>query len=177
MRHILALLVLFSSVVYAGDSITIVNTPPPIDIGMVTRIWNYVKKETSAPDNLPTPSIVMDWEVPPIAKMGFQFPTEEYPKNVSQISIAPRTVDMWPQDMISWGIGHEITHYVFLMRENDWNTEKKIFVNKLKHHCNKEFIKITKGIADLIYSTYHSDIDRRKMYDEVMMSCRIHPEQ
>jgi hypothetical protein len=177
MRHILVLLVLFSSVVCAGNTITIINTPPPIDIEIVNRIWIYVKQELSAPDTLPTPSIVIDWEVPLIARMGYQFPTEDFPENVSQISIAPRTVDMWPRDMISWGIGHEMTHYVFLMKENHWQTDRKTFVNKIKHHCNKEFIKITKGIADLIYSVYHSDVDRRKMYDEVRMSCTKNPEQ
>ena len=173
----MALLVLFSSVVHAGSTITIVNTPPPIDIEMVNHIYSYIKQELKAPESLIEPTIVMDWEVPILAKMGYQFPTEDFPKNISQISIAPRTVDMWPRDMISWGIGHEMTHYVFLMKENNWETDRKIFVNKIKHHCNKEFIRITKGIADLIYSTYHSDIDRHKMYDEVSLSCRLHPEQ
>jgi hypothetical protein len=178
MKHILAiLLLLITTSVFARENISIINTPAPIDIDMVTDIWLYVKKELDAPDNLKDPVIVLDWEVPIIARMGFQFPTEEYPNNLLQISVAPRTVDSWSKDMISWGIGHEITHYVLVMKENGWNTEKTVFVNKMKHHCNKEFKRITRGIADLIYKVYHSEIDRSKMYNEVEHSCRIHPEQ
>jgi len=157
--------------------IYIENTPPPIDLEMVNRIWIYLTAVTHAPINFPAPKIILDWEVPPVARMGYQFPTVEHPEYPSQISIAPRTVDMWPRDIVSWGIGHEMTHYVFLMRENAWDTTRKYFYNYRKHHCDVEFMTITRDIADLIWSTYHSSVDRAKMYDEVVKSCFTHPEQ
>lgn len=175
--HKLFLALCFSaSIVFAGE-IRIENTPPPIDLEMVERIWQYIKTATNAPKNLPPPKIIMDWEVPPLARMGYQFPTETTPDDLSQISIAPRTVDMWPKDIVSWGIGHEMAHYVFLMRENGWETERKWFYNFRKHHCDLEFQQITKGIADLIWSVYHSTADKTKMYDEVQKSCFMHPDQ
>ena len=171
----LALLLAISNV-FAGE-INVENTPPPIDNEMIEQIWNYLKTSLNAPKALPAPKIVLDWEVPPMARMGYQFPTEEFPETISQISIAPRTIDMWPRDIVSWGIGHEMTHYIFLMRENNWNTDRKTFYNYRKHHCDKEFQKVTREIADLIWSNYHSTSDRTKMYDEVQKSCFNHPEQ
>lgn len=160
-----------------AEPISVENTPPPIDMEMINKIWMYLTSVTQAPNNLPPPKIVMDWEVPALARMGYQFPTAEHPEYPSQISIAPRTVDMWPRDIVTWGIGHELTHYIFLMRENNWDTSRTYFYNYRKHHCDPEFMAITRDIADLIWSTYHSTIDRAKMYDEVQKSCFTHPEQ
>jgi hypothetical protein len=171
-----AILLLTVSTAFAGE-VSVENTAPPIDTEMVERIWHYIKQATHAPQSLPPPRIVMDWEVPPLARMGYQFPTLQFPDNASQISIAPRTVDMWPRDIVSWGIGHELTHYVFLMRENNWNPNLRVFVNKRRHHCDPEFQEITRGIADLIWATYHSSSDRTKMYDEVQKSCFLYPDQ
>ena len=176
MRNLILALCFSASIVFAGE-IHIENTPPPIDIEMVEKIWLYLKQVTKAPVNLPAPKIVMDWEVPPLARMGYQFPTQEYPETISQISIAPRTVDMWPRDIVSWGIGHELTHYIFLMRENNYEIDRKFFYNFRKHHCDKEFMEVTRNIADLIWSTYHSGSDKTKMYDEVQKSCFNNPDQ
>lgn len=176
MQKLLVAMLFATSTLFAGE-IKVENTPPPIDIEMVDRIWVYLKQVTQAPKDLPPPKIVMDWEVPQLARMGYQFPTQLYPEFLSQISIAPRTVDMWPRDIVSWGIGHEMTHYIFLMRENNWDTTRRYFYNFRKHHCDTEFMKITKDIADLIWQTYHSTTDKNKMYDEVEKSCFNHPEQ
>lgn len=176
MRSWLMALVLAVSCAWSGE-ISVENTPPPIDMDMVEQIWQYIKINTGAPVDFPAPRIVMDWEVPPLARMGYQFPTADMINTENQISIAPRTVDMWPRDIVTWGIGHEMTHYAFLMRENGWDLNRQYFFNYRKHHCDPEFQEITRGIADLIWSTYHSTADQTKMYDEVQKSCFMHPEQ
>jgi len=178
MRKFIPLLFLVLSLnVFAENHITIINTPPPIDLEVTNRVWEYVKKSTGAPKDLPPPTIIMDWEVPLIARMGTQAPTQDFPKIKLQISIAPRTVDMWPPEMIQWGIGHEMVHYAFILKENNWDTKKKIFIVKRKHHCDPEFMAITRGIADLLWDIWHVDTMRAKMYDEVIKSCGSYPDQ
>ena len=176
MKYILSLLLVFSLNVFA-EEVTIVNTPPPIDLEVTTRVWEYVKKATGAPKDLAPPLMVLDWEVPIIAKMGTQAPTPEYPEYRLQISIAPRTVDMWPPEMIQWGIGHEMTHYALILKENNWDATKKVFIIKRKHHCDPEFMAITRGVADYLWTIWHSDTIKAKMYDEVIKSCGNNPEQ
>ena len=68
-------------------------TPPEIDYDVIARLWGFVKRQTGAPKDLPAPRLVLDWHVPPFARMGFQYPTEQFPHNVMQISIAPRTIE------------------------------------------------------------------------------------
>lgn len=176
MRALILAALLAVSSVFAGE-IVVDNTPPPIDLEMVERVWQFLKQSTGAPKTLPPPKIIMDWDVPPLARMGYQFPNSEFPDTISQISIAPRTVDMWPRDIVTWGIGHEMAHYIFLMRENNWETNRTTFFNFRKHHCDPEYMELTRQIADLIWSTYHSSSDRTKMYDEVQKACFNHPEQ
>jgi hypothetical protein len=160
-----------------GDILVIENPPPPIDLEVVNRLWHYIKKAINAPADLPPPPIVMDWKVPIMARMGTQYPDENEPNLRFQISIAPRTVDMWEPEMVLYGIGHELVHYVFILRENNWDTTKRTYVVKLKHHCDREFKAITRGVADKLWNVWHSGTLRAKMYDEVIKSCGDNPEQ
>lgn len=153
------------------------NPPPSIDMDVVNRLWTYVKKEAGAPDNLTPPLVTLDWDVPMIARMGTQIPTEWTPNLPLQISIAPRTIDMTQKEMVLFGIGHEMTHYVFVLKENNWDASKKTFSIKRKHHCDKEFKKITYGVADQLWNMYHSDTLKYQMYQEVMKSCANFPDQ
>ena len=115
--------------------------------------------------------------MPPFARMGFQYPTDKYPDYAMQISIAPRTIEQYSKEMVAWGIGHELVHYTFILRENHWARSKLTFQDQLKHHCNPEFKMITRAIADEIWKIYHSDTQRAAMYDEVEKSCFNEPNQ
>ena len=163
---------------WAGDAITGIEvTPPEIDFDVITRLWGFVKKTTHAPAALPPPPLVLDWHVPPFARMGFQYPTPQFPDNIMQISIAPRTIDSYSKEMVTWGVGHELVHYVFIMRENHWQNRRATFADSFKHHCDLEFKAITRAIADEIWKIYHSDTQRAAMYDEVEKSCFNEPNQ
>ena len=152
-------------------------TQPPIDLEMVNRIWLILKKETGAADNVPYPPIVLDWEVPKTALMGTQYPTKEFPDNRLQISLAPRTLDQLDHQMLLFGIGHELTHYLFLLRENDWDPQKKYYVATRLHHCDPEFQRIMRVIVDIIWNTYHDDAMRNQLAYEPRRSCVLNPNQ
>jgi len=78
--------------------------------------------------------------------------------------------------MWHWALGHEMTHYAFLLRENGWQ-EKPWYENRLKHHCDHEFMTITQNIAELLWEIYESSEDRLHMYIEANKSCRFQPNQ
>lgn len=121
-----------------AGAITGIESPaPPVDLDALNRIWARLKKETGAPADLPPPPLVLDWEVPASAKMGFQYPTEEFPDNRLRISIAPRTADMQPANMTLWGLGHELTHYLFILRENGFDPKRKTYREGPPQHCNE----------------------------------------
>jgi hypothetical protein len=161
----------------ANDFQQIEYTPPEIDYDVIARMWEFVKQSTQAPADLPPPRLVLDWHVPPFARMGFQYPTEKFPEYAMQISVAPRTIEQYSKEMVSWGIGHELVHYAFILRENHWRRSQTTFQDQLKHHCNPEFKQITRAIADEIWHIYHSDTQRAAMYDEVEKSCFNEPNQ
>lgn len=150
---------------------------PPIDLEMVHRLWVVLKKETNAPSSLPYPPIVLDWEVPKIAMMGFQYPTKEYPDNRLQISLAPRTLDLMKDQEILFGIGHELTHYLFLLRNNGWDPNKKTYEPGKPQHCDPEFQRLMRMIIQKIWDTYHDDATRNRLNSEPRRSCTAHPDQ
>jgi len=165
------------SVMAANDFKQIEYTPPEIDYDVIGRLWDFVKTSTHAPADLPPPKLVLDWHVPPFARMGFQYPTEKFPEYAMQISIAPRTIEHYSKEMVTWGVGHELVHYAFILRENKWQRGQTTFQDQLKHHCNPEFKHLTRAIADQIWHVYHSDTQRAAMYDEVEKSCFNEPNQ
>ncbi len=154
---------------------------PPIDWGDINRIWRLLKNEVGAPENFPPPPIVLDWDVPWYGRMGFQYPTAEHPEWRLQISIAPRTIDMYlmqkKYELILFGIGHELAHYLFLLRHNRYDLTLKIFDPGRPHHCDKEFVRVTRRIAQEIWNIYHSDDALSQMRLEVERSCRDFPQQ
>ena len=147
-----------------------------LDMGIVQMVWAYIKTETKAPADFPLPPLVVDPTLPTNARMVFQFPSAEQPENTLQIGVSPRTLSAWSRGMVSWAAGHELTHYAFLMRENNW-VKQETYLSSMKHHCNPEFIRLTTGIADLIADQLTNGKDRLRMYSEVFRSCSRHPNQ
>jgi len=148
-----------------------------LDWTVINKEWAFIKQQTGAPDNLPMPVIIVDPTLPTGARMMFQFPTKQDSQVPMQIMINPRTLVEYNREMIDWGLGHELTHYAFVMRENNWEYTRTWFVITQKHHCNREFMRITKELADVIYNIYHGERERYAMWDQVQRSCVTQPNQ
>lgn len=147
-----------------------------LDMQMTGRIWEFIKKETLAPADFPLPPIMLDENIPKEARMVFQFPSEDAPQNTMQISIGTNGTRLWKQDMFLWALGHELTHYALLMQENQWE-QKVVYVNNIRHHCNMEFMQITRDIVEIIWEKYQNVVGRMRMYSEVHKSCARQPLQ
>jgi len=151
-------------------------TSMQLDMQMTGKIWEFIKKETHAPAELPLPPIMLDENIPKEARMVFQFPSEDAPQNTMQISIGTSGTRLWKQDMFLWALGHELTHYALVMQENEWQ-QKTVYVNNIRHHCNMEFMRITRDIVEIIWEQYQSVAARMRMYSEVHKSCSRQPFQ
>ena len=148
----------------------------PLDNASLNKIWAWLKTQTSSPKDAPMPNLVIQSDLPPAARLMFEFPSESEPNNPMQISISHRTSHTWSRPMLNWAIGHELVHYVLLMRENNWKSQA-IYKNEIKHHCNSEFMDLTAGIADLISDAQPQAHERLSMYAEIFRSCVRFPEQ
>ena len=147
-----------------------------MDAKMTEKIWEFINHETHAPADLPLPPILFDENIPKEARMVFQFPSEDAPQNTMQISIGTSGTRLWRQEMFLWALGHELTHYALLMQENEWQ-QKTVYVNNIRHHCNMEFMRITRDIVEIIWEQYQSIAARMRMYSEVHKSCSRQPMQ
>ena len=159
---------LASSIAYATDD---------LDWLIINRVWTFVKTQTGAPADLPMPPIFVSADMPAAARMMFQYPTRENPQDRMVIMINPTTLETYDRDMIDWGLGHELTHYAMILQENNWDLTRETYNQTILHHCNREFMRITRQIADLIYSVYHDERDRYQMYHQVQRSCVDQPHQ
>lgn len=156
-------------------------TQPPIDWEVADRVWEYVKKEMGAPADLTPPRIVLDWDVPPYARMGTQWPrkgdTHVLPL---QISLAPRVLDTEGRsnpELILWALGHEFLHYALILKENGWDANRPYYSITRKHHCDPEFLAAEDGIADLLWNIWHRGDIRGRAHFEAQNACAKHPEQ
>lgn len=148
-----------------------------LDWLVIQKEWAFIKQQVGAPVDLPMPNIILDLTLPSGARMMFQFPTQQDSQVPMQIMINPKTLVEYNREMIDWGLGHELTHYAFVMRENSWEYTKPYFIITQKHHCNREFMLITKELADVIYNVYHGERERYAMWDQVQRSCVTQPNQ
>ena len=148
-----------------------------IDWDIVELEWRFIKQQVGAPADLPMPPIRLA-KLPPGARMMFQFPLTDDDEPMA-IDIAPATLTQFTREMLDWALGHELTHYAFIMRENDWDTARTKFDHAVynRHHCNREFMTITKAIADIVWNSYHSERQRYAMWDQVQRSCQMQPDQ
>jgi hypothetical protein len=173
---LVALIALATSGLAKAEPLEIEIIPPPtIDRGDVDRVWEYLKTEVGAPDDFPLPPFVLDWKMPSRAKMGFVAPTKEYPDERLRIGITPGVMVLDAYGMVLWGIGHELGHYVLLMRDNNYDLGLPYFFVGPPDHCDPEFKTLTRGVANVIWGIYHDETERSKMYAEVERACRDAP--
>jgi len=154
----------------------VTSSDKALDSEALRTIWRFIKSRTGAPPDAPMPRLVIQPGLPTNARMVFEFPSQDQPWNALQINVSPRTLQAWSRPMVNWALGHELVHYAFLMRENEWQPQT-IYRNNIKHHCNPEFLLLTGDIADLISDTQILSRERLRMYSEVFRSCTRHPDQ
>jgi hypothetical protein len=147
-----------------------------LDAQTVARMWHFIKSKTDAPADLAIPPIVVDESLPKNVRLMFEYPSQHAPEAAMRIRLNPRNMVAWNNGMWHWALGHEMTHYAFLLRENGWQ-QKVWYENRLKHHCDYEFMTITQNIAELLWEIYESSEDRLHMYLEANKSCRHQPNQ
>jgi hypothetical protein len=152
------------------------STDGMLEAQTVSRMWNFIKSKTQAPADLAIPPIVMDESLPKNVRLMFEYPSQYAPKTEMRIRLNPQSMVAWNNGMWHWALGHEMAHYAFLLRENGWQ-EKTWYENRLKHHCDHEFMTITQNIAELLWEIYESSEDRLHMYIEANKSCRFQPNQ
>jgi hypothetical protein len=151
-------------------------TDKAFDSEALAMVWRFIKSRTGAPMDATMPRLVIQPGLPTNARMVFEFPSQDQPWNALQINVSPRTLQAWSRPMVNWALGHELVHYAFLMRENNWQPQT-IYTNMIRHHCNPEFLQLTGDIADLISDTQSPSRERLRMYSEVFRSCTRHPDQ
>lgn len=164
------LLALTGSISYA-ELITMDLDWPVIEIE-----WQFIKQQVGAPNDLPMPTILVG-VLPADIRMMFQFPIEDPSDYSMGIIISRETLENYGKELLNWGIGHELTHYAFIMRDNDWDYTKKSFIKTKLHHCDREFMHITKDIANIIYKIYHGQRERHIMLNQILRSCLVLPNQ
>ena len=148
-----------------------------LDWRVINQEWEFIKQQLNAPADLPKPTIIVTPNIPPAARMMFQYPTVDTPNDAMVIMINPSTLQAYDREMINWGIGHELTHYAMILKENNWDLTRKTYTQTIRHHCNREFMRITREIADLIYVIYHDESAKYQMYHQVQRSCVDQPHQ
>ena len=148
-----------------------------LDWYVINQEWKFIKEQTGAPADLPMPPIIVEKDMPAAARMMFQYPTAENPQDRMIIMINPRTLEDYDREMIDWGLGHELTHYAMILQENNWDLTRETYNQEIRHHCNRTFMRITREVADLIYSIYHDERAKYQMYHQVQRSCVDQPHQ
>jgi hypothetical protein len=152
-----------------------IELPPPLDeeTFLIERYWSWLKAEVDAPSDLPWPRIDIE-PLPRTVRMAFIFPTAEAPWRQTRIVISPRSVDRAAGSerlSVVGELAHEIVHYVLILAENGWDFEADIMRNDVHHHCDHEFMRLTRQIANFIWVTYHSNDAIRSVDHMVQLAC------
>ena len=149
-----------------------------MDIVLMERVWARLVKEMNIPVGIEPPPMIFDSSYPSDVNMAFVYSIMPEYIVPSHIAVSPRAINKknLSADHFIWGIGHELTHFAFVMRDNGWKYAP-YYVEKTKHHhCNREFQRITKALADEIWDAHHDDTMRAFLYGEVILVCEYSPD-
>src|SRR3989344_7315554 len=112
-----------------------------MDIVLMERVWARLVKEMNIPVGIEPPPMIFDSSYPSDVNMAFVYSIMPEYIVPSHIAVSPRAINKknLSADHFIWGIGHELTHFAFVMRDNGWKYAP-YYVEKTKHHhCNREF--------------------------------------
>jgi hypothetical protein len=150
--------------------------PPPLDrdAGLVARYMDWLAAETGAPAGLTWPQVTVE-PLPKTVRMGFFFPTGDTPDREMRIVLSPRSLDRAAADeqlVVLGELAHELSHYILLMAENGWDTGRESYADAVHHHCDPGFQRLTRGMGEVIWQTYHSNDALRSIDAMVSRACR-----
>lgn len=151
------------------------DAPPEINLPDINRIWTWLKEQTGAPPALEPPMIQKE-ALPGTRIMGFFFPSPQSPEEEMRIAIAPDTIKYEPPTMVLWDLGHELAHFLFLLKQYDFRLQGT-YALAFPHHCNREFQHVTLGVATVIWNIYHDNNDLSRMNNAVQKACWQAPEE
>ena len=178
--YVAGLLVGMPAQAYAGQKTAAVPgairyLPGQVSASDLNRIWAWLKQEVGAPRGLEAPDISVE-RLQGGRKMGFLFPTEKDPDETLRIAIDRDTLTYDSDTMVLWGVGHELVHYLLLLRQYGFRPQNT-YVQAYAHHCDPEFLRITAGVAQVLWSIYHSDDDVSRMNALAKRTCAMFPHQ
>ena len=172
---ILPLLLLVFTSPMTARATSALDLPPPLDqeAHLIERYWTWLKEEAGAPANFPWPSIHIE-PLPRTVSMAFVFPTHEAPWHEARIVMSPRSIDRanGPDRLTVVGeLAHEMVHYILVLAENGWNLDAGVLKNEVHHHCDDEFMRLTRQVGDFIWKVYHSNDAVRSIDQMVRLAC------
>lgn len=151
------------------------DVPPPLDVNaaLIERYWDWLKLETGAPFWLAPPPIEVA-PLPRAVRMAFVFPVESRSWEIPRIMISPRAIDRAQSGerlVVIAELAHELVHFVLLMRENGWDIDRSVYANEIHHHCDAEFQRLTRQVAEFLWQAYHSRDTTRAVEQMVRLAC------
>ena len=140
--------------------------PAGMDVDSANRVWCWMKHQVHAPLGLPPPPVF----VGPLQLNKysvFMFPTPEAPDDVFSIEIALDTVQYEDPLFVLWALGHELAHGLFTLRPFGFQ-QQTFYPAALPslQHCDPEFRRVTRGVANLLWDIYHSSDQRARMLSQ-----------
>jgi hypothetical protein len=159
----------------ARPSSSEVDLPMPLDLeaDLVTRYWSWLLEEVDAPPGLPWPRIEIA-PLPRTVRMAFVYPTSDVPWQEMQIVMSVRSIDRaaGPEHLVVVGeLAHELVHYVLVLKENGWDVSGETFRQAEHHHCQPEFMRLTRQVGQFIWDVYHSPASVRSVEHMVRLAC------
>ena len=143
------------------------------DSDLLDHFWVWLKQETGAPDYLPAPDISIE-PLPNNNKMALLYPTVFDADVALRVVISPNTLQRAVGDgrlLVLSELAHELVHYVLLLQEHDWQYALFRF-NKAQHgHCDAEFQRLNRHIAEIIWQSYHSNVTVRAVDQLIQKAC------
>ena len=106
--------------------------------------------------------------------MVLQFPTEAAPHRELRIIASVRSIERAAagEELIVIGeLGHELVHFVLLLKENDWDPSRRPMENRIHHHCDPTFMRLARHVGTIIWDSYHSNDAVRSIDHMVRLSC------
>jgi hypothetical protein len=169
---VLSLCLMLPRAVAAADVLWL---PPPLDAqaALIGRYADWLTAEAGAPAGLGWPPVTIE-PLPRAVRMAFVFPTPQAPGQQMRIILSPHSIDRAAGGQMLAVLGelaHELSHYVLLMAENGWQTDRQVFVNTVHHHCDPEFQRLSAGMGPVIWRTYHSADAVRAIDHMVGLAC------
>lgn len=136
--------------------------PAGIDVESANRIWCWMKREVNAPLDLSPPPVFVG-PLPWNKYSVFVFPTSRAPYAALSIEIGSDTVQHEDPLFVLWALGHELAHALFTLRPFGFEEQASYpLALPFNQHCDPEFRRVTRGVADEIWNIFHSNQQRSR---------------